>query len=185
MKKGRKAIIANNMPMIKSIFFMKNLRLPLITTIALFLLLCLPITVIMAEEDTSEDSTLTADLKKEVDKSHGFQLKVYVVTNPDSKLQDIYIMPESGQDIETETFIYAILNAMNYLTTKIIAYRIYIGVVLIDINGKSIKVRIVEVRFPEINPIELTPESPDGVIVEMIFGGFPTPDSCLRIGNHG
>ena len=138
MKKGRKAIIANNRYMIKSIFMKKNrlpfIRLPFISAVALSLLICLSVTFIMAEEETSEDSTLVTDLKKEVEKSHGFQLKVYVVTNPESKLQDIYIMPESGQDLETETFIYAILNAVNYLTTEIIAYRIYIGVVLIDIN---------------------------------------------------
>jgi hypothetical protein len=147
LRKGRKrekgrAIIQSKRPMIKSIFFMKNIklmkniRLPFISAVALFLLLSLGATIIMAEEDTSEDTNLAAELKKEVEKSHGFKLKVYVVTNPESKLQDIYILPESGQDIETETFIYAILNAVNYLTTEIIAYRIYIGVVLIDINGE-------------------------------------------------
>jgi hypothetical protein len=116
--------------------FTKNVRPGLASAVVLILLLCLTVKAVYAEENTSKDTALVAELKKKVEESHGYKLQVYVVTNPESKLQDLYIMPESGKNYETKTFVYAILGAVNRLTTEIIAYRIYIGVVLIDINGE-------------------------------------------------
>ena len=114
----------------------KPFKSKLLVNIIVILLLSITAQAALAEEDAAEESTLAAELKKEVNKTNDFQIKVFVLTNPKSKLQDIYIMPDGEQDYDTETFINSIINAINYLTTDIIAYRIYIGIVLIDINGE-------------------------------------------------
>jgi hypothetical protein len=116
--------------------FMKPFKSKLVATIIVILLLSITVHAALAEEDVAEESTLAGELKKEVNKTNDFQLKVFVLTNPESKLQDIYIMPDGEHDYDTETFINSIIGAINYLTTDIIAYRIYIGIVLIDINGE-------------------------------------------------
>ena len=114
----------------------KPFKSKLLVNIIVILLLSITAQAALAEEDAAEESTLAAELKKEVNKTNDFQIKVFVLTNPESKLQDIYIMPDGEQDYDTEPFINSIINAINYLTTDIIAYRIYIGIVLIDINGE-------------------------------------------------
>ena len=115
---------------------MKLFKSKLLTVITMIILLSLTAPAALTDEDVAEESTLVTELKKEVNKTHGFKLKVFVLTNPESKLQDIYIMPDGEQDYDTETFINAIISAVNNLTSEIIAYRIYIGIILIDINGE-------------------------------------------------
>ncbi len=115
---------------------MKSFQSKLLAAITVILLLSLTAPAALTDEDAAEESNLSIELKKEVNKTHDFQLKIYVLTNPESKLQDIYIMPDGEQDCNTETFINAIISAVNHLTLEIIAYRIYIGIVLIDINGE-------------------------------------------------
>ena len=115
---------------------MKPFKTKLLATITAILLLSLTARAALTDEDVAEESILASELKKEVNKTHDFQLKVFVLTNPESKLQDIYIMPDGEQDYDTETFINAIISAVNNLTSEIIAYRIYIGIILIDINGE-------------------------------------------------
>ncbi|MCK5568776.1 MAG: hypothetical protein KAJ15_03605, partial [Spirochaetes bacterium] len=115
---------------------MKPFKTKLLAPITVILLFSLTAASVLTDEDVAEESILAVELKKEVNKTHDFQLKVFVLTNPESKLQDIYIMSDREQDYDTETFINAIISAVNHLTTEIIAYRIYIGIVLIDINGE-------------------------------------------------
>ncbi|HEB33053.1 MAG TPA: hypothetical protein ENI15_19600 [Spirochaetes bacterium] len=115
---------------------MKPFKSKLLAAITAILLFSLTAASALPDEDVAEESALASDLKKEVNKTHDFQFKVFVLTNPESKLQDIYIMSDDGQDYDTETFINAIISAVNYLTTEIIVYRIYIGIILIDINGE-------------------------------------------------
>ncbi len=115
---------------------MKPFKSKLLAAITAILLFSLTAASALPDEDVAAESILVSDLKKEVNKTHDFQFKVFVLTNPESKLQDIYIIPDGEQDYDTGTFINAIISAVNYLTTEIIAYRIYIGIILIDINGE-------------------------------------------------
>ena len=120
----------------KEKLLIKPFKPQLLLATAVALLLSLTVPGAFADEEVTEEPPLATELKKEVNKTNDFQLKVFVLTNPESKLQDIYIMTDGEQDYDTEPFVNAIINAINYLTTDIIAYRIYIGIVLIDINGE-------------------------------------------------
>ncbi len=80
------------------------------------LLISLTVPSALPDKDIADESNLAIELKKEVYKTHAFQLKVYVLTNPESKLQDIYIMPDGEQDYDTETFSNAIISAINKLS---------------------------------------------------------------------
>ena len=53
----------------------------------MILFLSLTAQTTLTDEDVAEESNLAIELKKEVYKTHDFQLKVFVLTNPELKLQ--------------------------------------------------------------------------------------------------
>ena len=83
----------------------------------------------------SGGSLLVEELKALV-AEYGFSIEVAVINNKKTKLQDLFITPESGENYPQQSFFYAVARGVSEITSKSMAYRIYTGMVLIDINDQ-------------------------------------------------
>ena len=105
----------------KKKLLVKPFKSKLLLAIAVVLLLSFTVPGAFADEEVTEEPPLATELKKEVNKTNDFQLKVFVLTNPESKLQDIYIMTDGENGYCTEPFENAIKNPVDYIKTDKIA----------------------------------------------------------------
>jgi len=99
--------------------------------IAIFLLCFMP------QEISADETLLSQELKKSIKESHGYLIEVRVIPNKETKLQDLYITPEKGKDYPAGAFIHAVAQAVSKVTSKSFAYRLYTGMVIIEI-GKDL-----------------------------------------------
>ena len=106
------------------------------TLILLVLMLSISLAPGVRADDTGEEPLLARELKKGIGDSHNMLISVNIVTNQESKLQDLIITPGRDQHYATGSFIYAVVEAVSGITTKILTYKIYTGMVIIDINGE-------------------------------------------------
>ncbi len=106
------------------------------TLILLVLMLSISPAPGILADDTGEETLLARELKKGISTNYNMLISVNIVTNQESKLQDLIITPGSDQHYATGSFIYAVVEAVSGITTKTLTYKIYTGMVIIDINGE-------------------------------------------------
>lgn len=106
------------------------------TLILLILILSISPAPGVLADDTGEELLLARELKKRISTNYNMLISVNIVTNQESKLQDLIITPGSDQHYATGSFIYAVVEAVSGITTKTLTYKIYTGMVIIDINGE-------------------------------------------------
>ncbi|MBA7627584.1 hypothetical protein ES703_35048 [subsurface metagenome] len=85
---------------------------------------------------SADEPILLKELKKEVENNSGFFIYIEIITNPESKLQDLYITPEIGRTYSSGSFIYAVAQAVSNITSHSLTYRFYTGITMIDVNGE-------------------------------------------------
>lgn len=102
----------------------------------LILLLSISLSPGVRADDTGEEPLLARELKKGISTNYNMAISVNIVTNQESKLQDMIITSEGDQSYSTGSFIYAVVHAVSVATKKTLAYKIYTGMVIIDINGE-------------------------------------------------
>lgn len=79
------------------------------------------------------ETVLETELKEEV-KKRGIEIGIEIIQNKETKLQDLYIIPYGDRNYSTGSFIYAVSEGVATITSKSFAYRLYTGMVIIDVN---------------------------------------------------
>jgi hypothetical protein len=85
---------------------------------------------------SAEETNFIQELRKEVVNNSGFSINARIVQNKESKLQDLYILPAGEKTYPTGSFIHAVAQGVSDVTSSSFAYRLYTGMVIIDINGE-------------------------------------------------
>ena len=85
---------------------------------------------------SAEETHFIQELRKEVTNNSGFNINARIVQNKESKLQDLFIQPAGEKTYPTGAFIYAVAQGVSDVTSSSFAYRLYTGMVIIDINGE-------------------------------------------------
>ncbi len=106
------------------------------TLILLVLMLSISPAPGVLADDTVEEPLLARELKKGISTNYNMAISVNIVINQESKLQDLIITPKGDRAYSTGSFIYAVVHAVSVATKKTLAYKIYTGMVIIDINGE-------------------------------------------------
>jgi len=82
------------------------------------------------------DETLIEKDLKEALALYDFEISVDIFNNKQSGLQDLLIKPAGKNKYSTGSFIYGVVNAISDITLKSFAYRLYIGVAMMEINDQ-------------------------------------------------
>ena len=109
---------------------LKERRISGVVPLLFLLLLFLPI--LSVAED--EEPLVARELKQEVQSSEGLSIQVQVYMNDETHRQDLYITPTEGGSVSTSGFVYAAARGVSAITERSITYRLYTGMVLIDVN---------------------------------------------------
>jgi len=83
----------------------------------------------------ADESLIAKDLKEALI-SYDFDISIEVFNNKQTELQDLLIKPSRENNYSTGSFIYGVVNGVADITSKSFAYRLYIGMVMIDIHGE-------------------------------------------------
>ena len=83
-----------------------------------------------------EEPLIARELKREVQGNSDFSFQVQVFLNEYTNLQDLYVMPSGESGYSTSAFVYAVAKGIAVITEQSITYRLYTGIVLIDVNGE-------------------------------------------------
>jgi hypothetical protein len=97
----------------------------------LILILLFPSFLSFAEDEVP---LVARELKQEVQNSEGLSIQVQVYMNDETHRQDLYITPSEGGSVSTRGFVYAAARGVSAITERSVTYRLYTGMVLIDVN---------------------------------------------------
>ena len=101
----------------------------------LFFFICILISQFCLPCISAAESLIVSELKEAV-KEHGFDINATIVHNKETKLQDLSITPIENHSYSSGSFIYAITNGVSKVTSRSFAYKLFIGMVIIDINDE-------------------------------------------------
>lgn len=85
-----------------------------------------------APQQTGE-SFLVKELKNAVE-DYGYKIQLLVWPNQKTNKNDIYITPEKGYDYASDKFIFDACQGIAEVTSESVAYRLYVGIVLIEVT---------------------------------------------------
>jgi len=79
---------------------------------------------------------IARDLEKKARELYNLEIDVMVIPNSETKLQDLYIRPKPGKEYSSGDFIFSIANTVAEVTKSSFTYKIYTGMVIIEINDE-------------------------------------------------
>jgi len=100
------------------------------------LLICILFLVFPTTNLTADKPLLAVEIKKSIKESHGYLIDVRVIPNKETKLQDLYIAPEKGENYPHNVFIHAVARAVSNITSQSFAYKLYTGMIIIEIGDE-------------------------------------------------
>jgi hypothetical protein len=83
---------------------------------------------------SNDEPLLVRELKNVVKNLSGFEIDVRIAHNKETKRKDLYVTPSGEGNYSIGTFLYSVAKGVDAITSRSITYRLYTGMVMIDIK---------------------------------------------------